>query len=660
MGAVSRLTRRLIPLLVATGLILSLAPVAVAAAPVTFGTPTADSTFGTGIVFSQPVTVSAPIGRVELLLTVADAIGPNITVVPNAPAAGSATLTYTLDLSGNAHLIPNTGIVARWRLFPADGGAAALGPELHVVYADDRFDWKVATGDLVRVHWYEGDAAFGAKALKLGEDEVAATSKLLGVTETEPVDFFVYADVDKFYDALGPGAHENVAGSAYANIRTLLGLIPPDQIDDPLVAVRIPHEFVHLVFDTASKNPYHSPPRWLNEGLAVYQSEGYGTSDRGQVADAAGSGNLIPLDGLTGEFPNGNDFYLAYAESVAAVDYMIRTYGSDALVSLVKSVRGRPHRQRSVHGRARARHDRVQHRLVQERQRDAQDEVRSAAGAGRSGAVGLVRGGTGWRGRVRCSGGSRRARRDGICGTGRGDTGGQRWDAGLADPRAGGGRRRGRRSRPAGRRRRSPPTTEERRAVTVMRRIRAIPSWQVTLGFALLALGFLIAAQLASEAPAGALYDTGADPAGRDGQRVADPAGRSQGTDPRPARQDPDDRDARRGFGRPRPAAQRAAPGGAHLGWPDRADRDRDRHPARGFGDARPARRERVGLPRRVTGHPARGRAAVGRGRRGDRGQRRTDHADLGDHRCRDLAAGQLGVSRPAVPGHGPRRARPV
>ena len=28
---------------------------------------------------------------------------------------------------------------------------------------------------------------------------------------------------------------ENVAGSAYANIRTLVGLIPPDDIDDPLV-----------------------------------------------------------------------------------------------------------------------------------------------------------------------------------------------------------------------------------------------------------------------------------------------------------------------------------------------------------------------------------------------------------------------------------------
>ena len=35
----------------------------------------------------------------------------------------------------------------------------------------------------------------------------------------------------------------------------------------------------------------------------------------------------------------------------------------------------------------------------------------------------------------------------------------------------------------------------------VTARIRAIPSWQVTLGFALLALGFLIAAQLAAEGP---------------------------------------------------------------------------------------------------------------------------------------------------------------
>ena len=157
------------------------------------------------------------------------------------------------------------------------------------------------------------------------------------MTETEPIDFFVYANVDDFYGAIGPGAHENVAGSAYANIRTLLGLIPPGEINDSLVAVRIPHEFVHLVFNTASQNPYHSPPRWLNEGLAVYQSEGYGSSDRGAVEAAARNGTLIPLDGLTGQFPNGQDFFLAYSESVSAVEFMVRTYGPDALVTLIRS-----------------------------------------------------------------------------------------------------------------------------------------------------------------------------------------------------------------------------------------------------------------------------------------------------------------------------------
>ena len=60
------------------------------------------------------------------------------------------------------------------------------------------------------------------------------------MTETEPVDFFVYADQTAFYDALGPGTHENVGGEAYADIRTLFALITPDEIDDPWVAVRDP------------------------------------------------------------------------------------------------------------------------------------------------------------------------------------------------------------------------------------------------------------------------------------------------------------------------------------------------------------------------------------------------------------------------------------
>ena len=111
--------------LLALGLLLGLVPTVAGASSGTFGTPTADSTFGKGIVFSQPITIDKPIGRVEILLTFADAIGPTVFEVPGVPSGPTATLTYTLDTSGNDHMIPNTPIVAQWRVFSA--GRAGRG-----------------------------------------------------------------------------------------------------------------------------------------------------------------------------------------------------------------------------------------------------------------------------------------------------------------------------------------------------------------------------------------------------------------------------------------------------------------------------------------------------------------------------------------------------
>jgi hypothetical protein len=336
---VGGLIRRLGVLGVLASLVLSLAPVASAATWASFGTPTAKSTYGTGIQFSQPVTIDKPVARVELLLTVADAIGPTVIQLPAPTATGPTVLRHLLDTSGDGHLLPNTPIVARWRLVAADDSIdVEVGPVLRLTYADDRFQWQTEAGALVRVHWYEGTTDFGQRALKIGEDGVRQASDLLGVTESKPVDFYVYADQTAFYDALGPGTRENVGGEADAGIRTLFALIPPSQINDAWVGIVIPHELTHLVFNTAAGNPYHFPPRWLNEGLAVYESQGYDASDRGLVADAVGADTLIPLDGLIGQFPTSADgFFLAYAESVSAVDFMIRTYGSDALVAVIRS-----------------------------------------------------------------------------------------------------------------------------------------------------------------------------------------------------------------------------------------------------------------------------------------------------------------------------------
>jgi len=306
---------------------------------VAFGSPLATSTFGGGIEFLQPATLPGGLRRVELLLEYPGGSGPQVRVV-DPGGSGSVNLRYFLDTAGG-ELLPNTRLTGRWRV-TGDDGSAILGPAVSARYDDTRFTWQTREGPIVRVHWYEGGTAFGTRALEIGTTAIEKAGRLLGVTETEPVDFLIYASQQAFYAALGPGTRENVGGQANAGIRTLFALITPSEINAAWVSIVIPHELTHLVFDTAVSNPYHIPPRWLNEGLAVYLAQGYGSTDRAAVERAARDGSLMPLGALVDEFPTTRDrFVLAYAESVSAVDYLVRTNGEPALVSLIRSyVRG--------------------------------------------------------------------------------------------------------------------------------------------------------------------------------------------------------------------------------------------------------------------------------------------------------------------------------
>ena len=230
----------------------------------------------------------------------------------------------------------------------------------------------------------------------MGEKTVRETSELLGVTEEEPIDFYIYADPNAFYGALDPSTQENVGGQALAEIRTLFAQIAPGGVDDAEVGRVVPHELVHLVFDTAVKNPYHFPPRWLNEGLAVYLSEGNGAEYRNPLQDAVGDNSIIPLDGISGQFPRTFDrFFLAYAESVSAVDYLIRTHGRDALVQLIRSyAEGRTDDEAFQRCAGRRRRG-IRPGLDAGHRRHAARALRTAAGARRPAAAGVGRGRSG-------------------------------------------------------------------------------------------------------------------------------------------------------------------------------------------------------------------------------------------------------------------------
>ncbi|MBI3751005.1 MAG: hypothetical protein HY263_05025 [Chloroflexi bacterium] len=330
-----RVGRPLLAALVALASLGAAAPIARAADPVTFGTATVTSTFLSGISISEPVTMPSDVRRIDVLVRTGESTRTFTTPVA-LPGPGGSVLQYRLSTPSGA-LIPNTLVELAFRVTLSDG-TAVTGPTSTIRYADTRYTWQTITGSLVRVHWIDGGRDFGQGALTIAEAAVRNAAALLGVTETDPIDFFIYGDRTAFYDVLGPATRENVGAAAFPEIRTVIANISTTNPSDPVVAIYLPHELTHIVFGDATANPYHRPLHWLNEGLAVYLSQGYDSGSRQGVESAAGDGTLMPLAALSGQFPTSADrFALAYDEAVSAVDFMVKTYGRAGVVTLIRS-----------------------------------------------------------------------------------------------------------------------------------------------------------------------------------------------------------------------------------------------------------------------------------------------------------------------------------
>ena len=110
-GRIDRRGRGVLAVLLASAGLLLPAGSAFAADPVTFGQPTATSSFGTTLEFKQPVTLAGSPLRVEILVETPGAIGPTVVPIP-PPATGESTLDYKVDLSGG-NVVPNTTFTAQ-------------------------------------------------------------------------------------------------------------------------------------------------------------------------------------------------------------------------------------------------------------------------------------------------------------------------------------------------------------------------------------------------------------------------------------------------------------------------------------------------------------------------------------------------------------------
>ena len=311
-------------------LLYAVGPVA-AAGTITFGTPSATSKFGVGIVFTQPYS-GGTIKSADLLMTLPGDVGPSAAALDTI---GAGSLVYSMDTS-NSGLYPNTPVVAHFEVVLSDG-TIQDGPDVSITYADDRYTWHVVVGSVVRLHYIQASDAFAQQMLTWGENGLQKAARFFGVTESKPVDFFVYPSEAVFQQGLSQAG--TIGGVTLSAFRTCFAAVTPgDSVYGQSV---IPHELTHIAFADASDSPYHNPPRWFNEGLAVYMSDGYASSDRQLVSQAVRSGTLRSLLAYSDYFPlDANRIFLAYAESVSAIDYMVRKYGQPAVAKIVRTYAG--------------------------------------------------------------------------------------------------------------------------------------------------------------------------------------------------------------------------------------------------------------------------------------------------------------------------------
>ena len=202
-------------------------------------------------------------------------------------------------------------------------------------HAVDQFDWQTLEAGLLRVNWYHGDSHFGQAALSAAQSGLTSVSRLMPVDLSQPVEVFIYANVDDLRNTLDPGSQSWVAGHADPGLGVVMVVVEPGAEQGILMEKRIPHELMHVMLYRQVGAGYDKVPVWLREGLAtlaeVYPNAEY---DRALV-DAAARDRLIPIRELCTSFPvEAGQAFLAYAESRSFTDHLHNTYGSTGLRTL--------------------------------------------------------------------------------------------------------------------------------------------------------------------------------------------------------------------------------------------------------------------------------------------------------------------------------------
>jgi hypothetical protein len=164
----------------------------------------------------------------------------------------------------------------------------------------------------------------------------------LGIEFTERTKVYLAPSFRKFQE-IQPGGEIPfwAVGVAYPSLNLII-IQSPRAIKRGHIDLKkvFKHEFTHIALGRAFRGR-EKVPRWLNEGLAMYESREWDFSRVSTMTRAVLTGSLIPLSEITYFFPHDADrAALAYSESFYLISFLISRYGRESFHGFIKEYSG--------------------------------------------------------------------------------------------------------------------------------------------------------------------------------------------------------------------------------------------------------------------------------------------------------------------------------
>ncbi len=295
--------------------------------------PNAVYTFGEQITFQGRFPEAAQITQASVLFRQPEEEATRVESLVLEPD-GSAHFTYDASLN----VFPPFSTVMFWFQAVFMDGSTHTSATYSFRYDDNRYPWQELWDADVKVHWYDGDLAFGQAALDAARTGVNAIGQLLALGTGGPLDIYVYSNADDLQGALYLGGREWVGGHADPALGVALAAISPGETQGIELQTRIPHEAAHVLLYRELGPGYENLPAWLSEGIASLV-EAYPNPDYANALETSSrNGSLIPMLELCDSFPpDSGRAFLAYAQSRSFAAYLRDTYGATALEALARA-----------------------------------------------------------------------------------------------------------------------------------------------------------------------------------------------------------------------------------------------------------------------------------------------------------------------------------